>query len=422
MTDQSPISMDDRARAILRDNDQGGYTIPTAGLYPYQWNWDSVFVSMGFATFDADRAWQELETLFQAQWPDGMVPHIVFRVDEPSYFPGPGVWSAHKGPLPSSGITQPPVAATAIWALAQQDPERARPFLAKLNAWHRWFHSARDPKGLGIIAVTHPWESGRDNLPDWDAPGDAIDVSKVGDYTRRDTSLVDADMRPKKKDYDRYLALVQFGVACGWDHNHIAAHNPFFVADVGMTAILLRAERDLARLAVLLGEDTAEIDARIARMEAGFDRLWNAHAGAYCSLDLRSGKHAPTATAASFMALYAGVTTRKAEVVSLLADWEAAVEYLVPSYDPRSPEFDHLRYWRGPVWAMINYMIGTGLAEQGEADWAERVRSDTSRLIRKGGFAEYFSPNTAVGLGGGTFSWTAAIWLAWELDKTGGQG
>ena len=421
MEDLSAPSRDDRARAILRDNDQGGYTIPTSGLYPYQWNWDSVFVALGFATFDPDRAWQELETLFQAQWPDGMVPHIVFRVDEPSYFPGPNVWQGNKGPLPSSGITQPPVAASAIWALAQDNPERARPFFAKLDAWHRWFHSARDPEGLGVIAITHPWESGRDNLPDWDVPGDAIDVSRVGDYTRRDTSLVDADMRPKKKDYDRYLALVQFGVDCGWDQAHIAAHNPFFVADVGMTAILLRAERDLAALGRMLGEDVSEIKVRIARMETGFERLWNPEAGAYCSLDLRSGRHSRAPNAASFMALYAGITDRKAEVLGLLQEFARSADYLVPSFDPRDPRFDHLRYWRGPVWAMINYMIARGMAEQAEVTWADRIRSDTAHLIRTGGFAEYFSPQTGQGLGGDTFSWTAAIWLAWDLNEVGGH-
>ena len=27
-----------RAKQILNENDKGGYTIPTDGLYPFQWN------------------------------------------------------------------------------------------------------------------------------------------------------------------------------------------------------------------------------------------------------------------------------------------------------------------------------------------------------------------------------------------------
>ena len=30
----------EQARAILRGNDRGGYTVPTHRLYPFQWNWD----------------------------------------------------------------------------------------------------------------------------------------------------------------------------------------------------------------------------------------------------------------------------------------------------------------------------------------------------------------------------------------------
>ena len=45
--------------------------------------------------------------------------------------------------------------------------------------------------------------------------------------------------------------------------------------------------------------------------------------------------------------------------------------------------------------------------------YAERLRADTAALVRESGFAEYFSPETAEGAGGGSFSWTAAIWLTW---------
>lgn len=68
--------LDQQAREILHRNDRGGYTVPTHGLYPFQWNWDSAFVALGFAEFDRDRAWQEIETLVSAQWEDGMIPYI----------------------------------------------------------------------------------------------------------------------------------------------------------------------------------------------------------------------------------------------------------------------------------------------------------------------------------------------------------
>lgn len=414
--------LDKIAIDILQANDLGGYTIPTKGLYPYQWNWDSAFVAQGFATFDVDRGWQEIETLLQGQWDDGMVPHILFRKDDPTYFPGPSVWGTQDRTLPSSGHSQPPVAASTVRLLFEKDQsatsvERLRVVFSKLLAWHRWYHTARDFDGRGVIAVMHPWESGRDNLPDWDGPAARVDTSGVGDYVRKDTSFVDADMRPRKKDYDRYLAILQFGRECNWDAEKIAHDAPFYVADPGVTFIQLRADRDLLALAHALGETAAlaEIEEWIARAEQGIELLWNPDLGAFTTLDLRSGAHGEGVSSASFLAPYAGITTAK-YLEPTLAHFDrimSKVIYGVPSYDPDHPAFESMRYWRGPVWGILNYMIATGFAEIGATERAERIRKDTVALIEKSGFAEYFDPISGQGAGGNSFSWTSAIWLNW---------
>lgn len=192
--------LDDQAIAILKRNDLGGYTVPTHGLYPYQWNWDSAFVALGFAEFDSDRAWTEIETLVSGPWDDGMIPHIIFHQEDPGYFPGPSVWGTGKTP-PTSGITQPPVLATVVrrlWEAEGADPThpRLRRLYAACLASHRWFHRFRDPLGNGLVMVTHNWETGRDNSSEWDDALARVDTSGVGNYQRRDTGHVDAAMRP----------------------------------------------------------------------------------------------------------------------------------------------------------------------------------------------------------------------------------
>lgn len=418
----SHSDLDKQARSILIENDQGGYTIPTRGLYPYQWNWDSVFVALGFATFDQDRAWQEIEMLFEGQWHDGMVPHILFRKDDPSYFPGPSVWGTDGGAIPSSGHSQPPVAASVVHSLVENDrtgraPERAAALLPKLMAWHRWYLSYRDPDNLGVIAVIHPWESGRDNLPDWDEALRAVEVRDIEPYERKDTSHVDPAMRPHKEDYDRYLSIVAACRKVGWDPAKVAQTCPFFVADPGVTFIFLRACRDLLALAERLDaqDEAREIRTWIARMEKGSRGLWNNTVKAHVALNERTGRQTDGVSSASFLALYAGL--RDAETLSALqAHFDriaARVRYMMPSYDPDHRSYEPLRYWRGPVWVMINYMIAKGFAEAGDEARAERLRADTAGLIETSGFAEYFSPETGAGAGGGSFSWTSAIWLAW---------
>jgi hypothetical protein len=419
-------NLDEAARSILRANDRGGYTVPNGRVYPFQWNWDSAFVALGFDTFDRDRAWTEIETLFNAQWDDGFLPHIVFWKDDPGYFPGPAVWGTNKQPV-TSGITQPPVAATSVrklWESAKgagegdSCRERLQALFPKLLAWHRWFATYRDPDQRGVVVAMHPWETGRDNSPEWDVPGEPIDVSGVGDYVRRDTSHLDSKMRPTKLEYDRYLALVQFGRSTGWDHARIAAENPFRVADVGMSMILLRANRDLAALADELGkpDDAAEIRDWVARAEQGIGWLWNDEVGAWCSRDLLTGRSSGFITSASFLSFYAGLHDAERDFATLAKFDRIAgtVEFVMPSLDPADPGFQMIRYWRGPVWAVVNYMIGTGLAEAGDEVRAERVRADTLELMRRNGFYEAYSPIDGTGSGGDDFSWTAAIWLAWS--------
>ena len=417
--------LDQRARAILERNDRGGYTVPNGRVYPFQWNWDSAFVALGFATFDIDRAWRELETLFEAQWDDGFVPHIVFWKDDPGYFPGPAVWASGRTP-PTSGITQPPVAASvvrALWDRTDQPASRSRldALFPKLLAWHRWFHRVRDFEGRGIVVAVHPWETGRDNSPEWDDASSVVDASRVAPYERRDTRHLDAKMRPSTLEYDRYLALVQFGRETGWDHARIAAEGPFRVADVGMTMILVRANRDLLVLARATGRDADadEIAGWIDLAERGVGYLWDEAAGAWCSRDTITGRSSGVVTSASFLSFWAGLSdaARDARTVANLERIGAAAKYLMPSLDPDDPGFDMIRYWRGPVWAVVNYMVATGFADAGMAAWSDRVRGDTRALIERTGFHEAYSPLTGEASGGDDFSWTAAIWLHWARGR-----
>ena len=224
-------------------------------------------------------------------------------------------------------------------------------------------------------------------------------------------------MRPKQHEYDRYVAILQFGRNCGWDHRRIADHGPFRMIDVGMSMELLRANRDLLVMAQAIGDGAVvdEIQSRIDLSEAGMDWLWNEEAGAFCSRDATTGESSGLVTNASFLAFYAGVGTshQRARLLAALDRMTGSARFLVPSLEAGSRDYDHRRYWRGPIWLVVSYMVAQGLLEQGHADWAERIRQDSARLIEQSGFYESFSPETGEGSGGPDFSWTAAMWLAW---------
>lgn len=406
-----------RAIEVLRENDRGDYTVPTKGLYPFQWNWDSCLTALGQAHFDEARAWTEIETLLAHQWPDGMVPHIVFHVFNDGYFPGPDVWRTDR-PVATSGITQPAVAGFSVRRLfdrardREQARNRARALLPKIDAWHRWFYEMRDPDGEGLVAIIHPWESGRDNSVDWDEAFERVPTDGIEPYERRDLQHADASHRPTREQYDRYLWLVQHFRGLGWDNAKLHDASPFRVVDPGFNAILIRSCTDLAALAEALGE-TEIAAANRARAEKGLaamERLWSERHGQYLCLDRVSGALVDSASIGGLLAVFCPVPpVRAASIARTIRQTMRKARYVVPSHAPDDPRFDAKRYWRGPVWLVVNYMIADGLSVAGEDETARRITASSLGLIRQSGFAEYYDPLTGEPCGGGRFTWTAAM-------------
>ena len=87
-------------KTVLEKNSKGNFTIPCAGLYPFQWLWDSAFIAVGWAHIDMERAQTEFQSLFDAQWSNGFMPHIIYHDDDAgkSYFPGSAFQGASKSP------------------------------------------------------------------------------------------------------------------------------------------------------------------------------------------------------------------------------------------------------------------------------------------------------------------------------------
>jgi glycogen debranching enzyme len=413
------------ARAVLERNWTGTFTHPGRHLYPHQWSWDSAFAAIGNAPSNAPRARIELRTLFAGQWRTGLLPHIVFAPGLPdsAYFPGPGRWETERSPdAPreprTSGVVQPPVHATAAWLVHEAAPDDGflREVVGPLRAWHHYLYRARDLDGDGLLAIHHPWESGMDNSPAWDEPLAAVTVppGAVPPYPRVDLRHAPDDQRPTVLDYDAYLYLVEELKARNYDERRIRDDFPFAVADPLFNAVAVRAGEDLARIAAALGEDPEPARAHAARTAAAIEaRLWDEEAGLYAALDLRAGRRTPPRAAAGLIPLFAGLGAgdRAGRIVERLAqeDFWPPGGHPLATWDRGDPAFDRRRYWRGPAWVNVNWLVADGLRRHGEDALAARLEDATIELAARAGMREYFDPCSGEGYGSRDFSWTAAL-------------
>jgi glycogen debranching enzyme len=409
---------------VLDANWTGDATIPSPGLYPHQWGWDSAFVSMGLARYRQDRAERELVSLFRGQWANGLVPHIVFNpaLERHAYFPGPELWrSAKQAAAPrqieTSGITTPPLHALAALRVyrCSGDAEAGRDFLARmyplLVAQHRHLATSRDLGGGGLMSICHPWESGLDNSPVWDLPLAALQLPPSTYAPGRGLRGL-----PTGADYDRYVWLVTTLRDAGYGDEHLRDVHPFAVEDPLVNAVYLASTHALVEIAGIVGGDPGPHREAAGRIhDALLDRLWDEEAGCFRAWDVRGARRLPIATVAAFGPLLdpelAGRPLRALVDLLLSARFAGAAGYPVPTCDIQSPMFDRASYGRGPTWININWLIWLGATLHDLPVVADLMYASTLRLVRQSGFREFFDPFDGTGRGSNDFSGSAALIL-----------
>ncbi len=429
------------ARQILLANNREGYTIPGAGIYPFQWKWDSGFIALGFSHFDLQKAMTELETLFNAQWANGFVPHIIFHstAERKSYFPDAAFYHSSLSEnanlkYQTTTLTQPPVEGWVLERILSRGRYLAevqsfvKRLFPKVMAQHEYLYENRDPFQEGLVYIQHNWESGTDNSPVWDEIWSSFKVPTY-DFSRKDTQIVKEEQRPSKQEYDYYLFLIDLFKKWHYNDEIIAGKSPFLVQDPLFNSMLVASNNSLIRLGKHFGssQDVKRLEKWNKKSISAFNKkLFDNNAGIYRHFDLRSNRWLDGLTSSGFAPLFAGIPSRqqmKKMLIALERFSRDGKYFFTPSFDPENARFEPKRYWRGPVWVNMNWLIFEGLKSYGESTWACKIKEDTLQMVRKQGFFEYFEPDKKksrkqqLGYGGKQFSWTAALIIDLLNDK-----
>ncbi len=430
MNGQQQKLLDD-CKLVLKLNDLGGWTRPAPNLYPHQWLWDSCFIAIGRRHYNIKRAQKEIESLFRGQWDNGMVPNIVYGKD---LYYADNVWDSRRSPnaprdVATSGITQPPMIATAITKIGELMPvvERRKWYAKmypKVLAYHEWLYRERDPHGEGLVELVHPWESGLDNTPPWMheirkkvvplwiRTIHTLKLDVIIELIRKDTRHVSATERTTTVEQLTLYSIARFLRRKRYDSDKILPHASVLVEDLTFNCILIHANRELINIATELNMTLPGwLWERMKKAPHALELLWNESHQQYFSRNAQTFKLITEPSIAAFMPLYAGtISKHKAQqLVDLLKNKSYDLLFPVPTAPKNSRYFQPKRYWQGPTWINTNWLIIEGLRSYDFHKEADALRLRSLELVRQHGSYEYFNPLDGSPAGIHPFSWTAAL-------------
>lgn len=432
MDDSQQPGLFEQAVGVLHANDRGDYIVPAGDLYPHQWLWDSCFIAIGLRHLDVERAQKEITSLLRGQWVDGMIPHLIFD-PHPRHRREHNLWQGWLNPhapngVITSGLTQPPLLAEAIVRIGQKlkMPERRSWYSGvypHLLAYHQWFYAER-ATGDGLVLILHPYESGLDNSPPlihemrehawpwWIKLLEKAHLDRAINLVRRDIRHVPPGQRISNVEAIAEWALLRRLRSRAYDSHEILRKPKFGLADVAFNSVFIRANQHLTDIAKTIGQELPpELSGDMKKTETALQALWDETSGRYYCRCL-TGEAIADASIATLLPLYSGaITKERAEhLVKLLGKRsQFKANYPVPSVPLNSPSFNPTKYWQGPTWVNMNWLIIDGLEQYDFKAEAEKLRQKTLKMVEAAGCYEYFNPLDGTPAGAGNFSWTAAL-------------
>lgn len=300
---------------------RGGSWIMNDPDYPPYFAWDTSFNALLGSLEDPRHAMDTMRTLLSYQLENGMVAQIA-------------AWN--HDPLAYINVqnSNPPVTSLCAWKLYQRWPDRSFLFevYERLLRWHQWWPDFSDGNRNGLL--------------EWGSLG----------------SFADARL------------------ACGWDDTPAFDGARQIGTQMNADAVDLNSlwSMDAEYLAMIADElglksDAAELRQAQAQMNRRINEvLWNEELGLYChrlwSQDGSPGKFLTRLTPMNFYPLMCGAPDEKRmkRMMSILSNpgkfWG---RWLVPTLAYDDPEWHKQEYWKGHVWAPVNYLIWQGLRRYG---------------------------------------------------------
>ncbi|GHT39623.1 hypothetical protein AGMMS49965_06150 [Bacteroidia bacterium] len=327
--------------------------------------WDTYFASMMLATGNKELAYANAFEITDAVTENGFVPNF-YAVNN----------------YKSRDRSQPPVGSLAVWNIYRKYKEKWFLELVydKLLTWNRWWDKNRNIDGL-LCWGSSPFEK----------------------VTYR---------------YWEYAGVnATFGGALesGLDNSHMYDNVPFDeekhtqkLNDAGLSGLYIMDCNLLAKIADELGKknDAAELRKRSELYSKNMRKLWDEKQGLYYNRHTTSGELDPRISPTNFYPMLANVPTQKqAERMvkeHLFNPEEFWGEWVIPATPRNDPAFKDNVYWRGRIWAPLNFLVYMGLRNYDLPEARKALSEKSKDLLLKSWLKDGYvfeNYNTVTGVG-----------------------
>jgi hypothetical protein len=179
------------------------------------------------------------------------------------------------------------------------------------------------------------------------------------------------------------------------------------LADVGLTGMYIMDCETLADLAEIIGRpEAAELRARAALSKNGLEEMWDDDFGMYCNKRTDTGEFSHRLSPTNFYALFSdSVSNEQAQVMLEKHFYNPAEfwgDYILPSIARNDPAYPEQDYWRGRIWAPMNYLVYIALRKRKMTEASKALADKSKDLLLlewglHGHVHENYSADTGMG-------------------------
>ena len=159
--------------------------------------------------------------------------------------------------------------------------------------------------------------------------------------------------------------------------------------DAGLTALYIADCKALAELASRIGRDSENIELlnRAAAFEAGLSGLWSEADGIFLNRRTDTGEMSSRLSPTLFYPLLSGTATpAQAEAMMEKQFFNPETfwgEYIMPSIARNDPAYPDQEYWRGRIWAPMNFLVYLGMRPYGLPEARKAMAEKSAALLLK---------------------------------------